>query len=100
MRKSLSGLVTDLQRENEDLVFLKKLFTQACRHEFGLDIKSIHRALKLAEIFEKQLAEKQGQQAALPRAVRGAAPGQTEALPMADIGEEGHQESTASSSAF
>ena len=78
MRKSISALVTDLQKENERLAFLTKLFNQACRAEFGLDIKAIHKAIELAEICEKRQEEKQGQQAALPRAVRGAAPGQTE----------------------
>lgn len=78
MRKSISSLVTDLQKENEELLFLKKLFNQACRHEFGLDVKSVHRAIELAGIFENQLAEEQGQQAALPLADRGQAPIQTE----------------------
>ena len=86
--KSISMLVTDLQEENERLIFLKKLFDRACKEEFGLDVKGLHEALQLKDLYEARMAEKQGQQAALPRADRGAAPGQPSDLTTADIGEE------------
>lgn len=60
--KSISDLVTELQRENESLQSLKKLFNQACKNEFGYDVKTIHEMLEKQRLYEKRLAEKQGQQ--------------------------------------
>lgn len=60
--KSISELVTDLQQENESLQSLKKLFNQACKNEFGYDVKSIHQMLEKQTLYEQRRAEKQGQQ--------------------------------------
>ncbi len=60
--KSISDLVTDLQEENERLHFLEKLFHQACKKEFGYDIKTIHQMLEKQRLYDQRMAEKQGQQ--------------------------------------
>lgn len=60
--KSISELVTELQQENESLQSLKKLFNQACKNEFGYDVKTIHQMLEKQRIYEQRKAEKQGQQ--------------------------------------
>lgn len=60
--KSISELVTELQQENESLQSLKKLFNQACKNEFGYDVKTIHQMLEKQKIYEQRKAEKQGQQ--------------------------------------
>lgn len=44
--KSISDLVTDLQKENESLKFLKKLFERACVNEFGYNIRELHQILE------------------------------------------------------
>lgn len=59
--KSISELVTDLQQENESLQSLKKLFNQACKNEFGYDVKTIHQMLEKQRIYEQRKADKQGQ---------------------------------------
>lgn len=59
--KSISELVTELQQENESLHSLKKLFNQACKNEFGYDVKTIHQMLEKQRIYEQRKAEKQGQ---------------------------------------
>ena len=63
--KSISELVTELQQENESLQSLKKLFNQACKNEFGYDVKTIHQMLEKQKLYEQRRAEKQGQQAAI-----------------------------------
>lgn len=60
--KSISELVTELQQENESLKSLNKLFNQACKNEFGFDVKTIHQLLEKQRIYEQSKAEKQGQQ--------------------------------------
>lgn len=59
--KSLADLITDLQKENESLQFLKKLFNQACKSEFGYDVKTIRQMLEKQRLYEQCMAEKQGQ---------------------------------------
>ena len=56
---SISDLVAELQKENERL---KKLFNQACKHEFGYDINTIHQILEKQRIYEQHTAAMQGQQ--------------------------------------
>lgn len=63
--KSISELVTELQKENESLQSLKKLFNQACKNEFGYDVRTIHHMLEKQQIFEQHRAEKQGQQSTI-----------------------------------
>lgn len=69
--KSISDLVTELQRENESLQSLKKLFNQACKNEFGYDVKTIHEMLEKQRIYEQrkavQQSQQQGQQPIFPR---------------------------------
>lgn len=60
--KSISDLVTELQRENESLHSLKKLFNQACKNKFGYDIRTIHEILETQRIYEQRKATQQGQQ--------------------------------------
>lgn len=60
--KSISVLVSELQEENEQSKFLNKLFNQAVKHEFGYDVKELHKLIEKQELFEKRKAEKQGQQ--------------------------------------
>lgn len=60
--KSISELVTELQQENESLQSLKKLFNQACKNEFGYDVKTIHQILEMQKLYEQRKAEMQGQQ--------------------------------------
>lgn len=62
--KSISDLVTDLQKENERLQFLQKLFQQACKKEFGYDINTLHQMIEKLHLYEQREAEKQGQQTA------------------------------------
>ena len=57
--KSISDLVTELQQENESLQSLKKLFNQACKNEFGYDVKTIHQMLEKMNLYEQRKAEKQ-----------------------------------------
>lgn len=57
--KSISDLVTELQQENESLQSLKKLFNQACKNEFGYDVKTIHQMLEKLNLYEQRKAEKQ-----------------------------------------
>lgn len=59
---SISDLVAELQKENERLQSLKKLFNQACKHEFGYDINTIHQILEKQRIYEQRTAAMQGQQ--------------------------------------
>lgn len=63
--KSISELVTELQQENESLQSLKKLFNQACKNEFGYDIKTIHQMLEKQKLYEQRMAEKQSQQSTI-----------------------------------
>ena len=60
--KSISDLVTELQQENESLQSLKKLFNQACKNEFGYDVKTIHQMLEKQKLYEQKRAEKQSPQ--------------------------------------
>lgn len=64
--KSISELVTELQKENESLQSLKKLFNQACKNEFGYDVHTIHQMLEKQLAYENNLKLKQKQQATIP----------------------------------
>ena len=62
--RSISDLVTELQRENDTLKGLKSLFNQAVKREFGYDIKTIHTLLSRGAQLERKFAElKSAQQA-------------------------------------
>lgn len=56
--KSISDLVTELQQENESLQSLKKLFNQACKNEFGYDVKTIHQLIEKQRLYEQKKDEK------------------------------------------
>lgn len=59
--KSISDLVTELQKENESLKNLNKLFEKACKTEFGYDVRTIHQIIDRQIAYERKRAEKQGQ---------------------------------------
>ena len=57
-------MVIELQRENESLHGLKRLFNRACKEEFGYEPKMIHDMLKRCEMYDKRMqnsAQRQGQ---------------------------------------
>lgn len=58
MSKNLSTLIADLQKENEQLKNLRKLFETACKKEFGFSIKEIHALLDKQLAYEKRKEEK------------------------------------------
>lgn len=64
--KSISEMVTELQRENEALQGLKRLFNRACKEEFGYEPKKIHEMIKRCEMYDRKAQgnglQKQGQQ--------------------------------------
>lgn len=62
--KSLTELITELEQENKSLQSLKKLFNQACREEFGYDVKGLHAVIRKAEYYSNRVPIKQGQQVA------------------------------------
>ena len=57
--KSITDLVTELQKENDRLQTLSKLFNKACRDEFGYDVETIHKMLEKQRIYEERRAMKQ-----------------------------------------
>lgn len=59
--KTISELVNELQKENEKLSNLKKLFDKACKLEFGFSVKEIHKLLDRQIAYEKRKAEKTNQ---------------------------------------
>lgn len=64
--KSITEMVTELQRENEALQGLKRLFNKAVKDEFGYEPKNIHEMLKRCEMYDRKSQsngmQKQGQQ--------------------------------------
>ncbi len=58
--KSIGDLVSDLQRENESLQRLKKLFDKACKDEFGYDVRTIHAMLERQAAYESRKVTQQG----------------------------------------
>ncbi len=62
--KSISELITELERENDRLKTLQKHFDAMCRSEFGFDVDTIHEKLEKAAILERKTAERQGQEIA------------------------------------
>ena len=59
--KSIADLVTELQTENESLQSLKRLFNQACKNEFGYDVKALHDIIIKCERLEKKSAQQNQQ---------------------------------------
>ena len=59
--KSIADLVTELQAENESLQSLKKLFNQACKNEFGYDVKALHDIIIKCERLEKKSTQQNQQ---------------------------------------
>lgn len=60
--KSISELVTELQKENESLQPLKKFFNQACKNEFGYEVKAIHQIIEKYKLLEQKIPDRRGQQ--------------------------------------
>lgn len=65
--KSITEMVQELQRENETLQGLKRLFNRACKDEFGYEPKKIHEMIKRCEMYDRKYQSsgtaRQGQQA-------------------------------------
>ena len=51
--KNITEMIEELQRENESLQGLKKLFIKACKDEFGYEPKKIHNIINRYEKCEK-----------------------------------------------
>lgn len=62
MARNISDLVTNLQKENDQLQHLNRLFNSACKTEFGYDVKGIHHIIEKQRTYEQRKAERQGQQ--------------------------------------
>ena len=69
--KSITEMVTELQRENEALQGLKRLFNRAVKEEFGYEPKKIHEMIKRCEMYDRKAhsnaPQRQGQQASHER---------------------------------
>lgn len=52
--KSISDLVTELQKENENAKYFYKLFEQAVKHEFGCTISELHKIILRSKINENK----------------------------------------------
>ena len=52
--KSITEQVTELQRENEALQGLKRLFFRAVKEEFHYDPKKIHEMIKRCEMYDRK----------------------------------------------
>ncbi len=52
--KSITEMVTELQRENEALQGLKRLFNKAVKDEFGYEPNKIHEMLKRCEMYDRK----------------------------------------------
>ena len=50
--KTITEMITDLQRENESLQRLKRIFDKACRDEFGYEPKKIREMIKRCEVMD------------------------------------------------
>lgn len=66
--KSITDLVTQLQKENEQAKFFYKLFEQAVKHEFNYSVDELHEIIFKFKAYESkyttrdaQRQEKQGQ---------------------------------------
>lgn len=62
-QKSITDIVSDLQRDNERLKGLEKLFERGVKEEFGYTVKQLHEIVKRQEYYEQRKAERQGQSA-------------------------------------
>lgn len=69
--KSITEMVTELQRENEALQGLKRLFNRACKEQFGYDPNKIREMIKRCEMYDRKAQSnglpRQGQQPAHER---------------------------------
>ena len=61
--KSISDMILELQKENDSLKILSKLFNQACLKIFGYDCKTVDLMLKKQAAYDKRKVAKQGSQA-------------------------------------
>ena len=53
--KSITEMIEELQRENEALQGLKKLFNKACKDEFGYEPKKIHEMLDRCKMYDTKM---------------------------------------------
>lgn len=64
---SLTDMIDQLQRENEQLQSLKKLFEKAVHDEFGYSVKEVHSIIRYYSEMQKKKSQPhttQGQQSA------------------------------------
>lgn len=66
--------IEELQKENDSLAFLGKMFDKAVKNEFGYSIKELHKIIEKCTVLENKMAAKQGQQVSSPH--RGEQPRQ------------------------
>ncbi len=87
--KSISDLVTDLQKENEELLFLQKLFEKACITTFGYNVKTIKIMLERQRVYEARRAERTAQKThtdiAYNQSMSGCAMGERKATIIPDL---------------
>ncbi len=65
--KSITQLVDALNKENERLKSLEKLFNRACKEEFGYDIRTLHKRLEMATLYENRNSSKQQEKRPVPQ---------------------------------
>ena len=65
--KSITELIAELQAENESAKSLVRLFNQACRDEFGYDVKTIHQIIEKQAAYERRRQEQPGQTIKIPQ---------------------------------
>lgn len=55
--RSINDLITELQAENESAKKLVKLFNQACKEEFGMNVAELHDCITKYEAYERKKKE-------------------------------------------
>lgn len=60
--KSISDLVTDLQRENDSLQSIKRSVNALLKKEFGYSLDELHHIVDSHEAYEARKAEKKARQ--------------------------------------
>ena len=58
--KTITDLVAELQEDNNRLQSLDRLFNQACKTEFGHDVRAIHQIIEKCDRYVQHRVNKQG----------------------------------------
>ena len=67
---SIQEKIAEMERENQALQGLKRLFNKAVKDEFGYEPKKIHEMIKRCEMYDRKMRgndSQQGQQASHER---------------------------------